>query len=333
MSSGPASRQGAGAGRFVDVHHHQVPRHYRSELERRGISGAGGRDLPEWSPELSLGVMDRHGIQAAVLSISAPGTHFGDDAAARSLARRCNEESAALAERHPDRFGWFAALPMPDADGSTEEAVYALDELGADGIVLLSSNNDGSYLGDSRFDDLMAELDRRSAVVFVHPCEPAFLSQVAVAIPAFAMEFTFDTTRAAFNLAYTGTLDRHPNVAFILSHAGGTVPYLTGRFDLLWFTDEALAERAPRGGSAYMASMYYDTALSANPHALSSLTRLVGTDHICFGSDFPFAPELATEVSVAGIDRYELDATGRADVERRTALALLPRLARAIEAA
>lgn len=270
--------------------------------------------------------MDRNGIAAAVLSVSAPGTHFGDAAAARELTRRCNEASAELVAARPDRFGFFASLPLPDADGAAAEVAYALDELGADGVVLLSSHSDGSYLGDPRFDDVMAELDRRAAVAFVHPVVPAFSERIDHGIPAFAMEFTFDTTRAAFNLVFTGAVARYPRIRFVLSHAGGTVPYLAGRFDLLWFTDEALVERAPKGGTAYLRTMYYDTALSANPHALSSLTELVGADRILFGSDYPFAPELATQVSVAGLADFPFEARDRAMVDRTNALGLLPAL-------
>ena len=311
----------------IDVHHHTIPPVFREQLLSRGVVEAGGRDLPDWSADLSLGVMDRNGIATSVLSVSAPGVHFGDDAAARDLARRCNEASAELVAARPDRFGFFASVPLPDADGAAAEVAYALDELGADGIVLMSSHHDGSYLGDPRFDGVLAELDRRSAVAFVHPVEPAFAGRVRLDIPAFAMEFTFDTTRAACNLAFTGALERYPNVRFVLSHAGGTVPYLVGRFDLLWFTDDALVERAPRGGRAYLRDLYYDTALSANPHALSSLTELVGADHVLFGSDYPFAPELATQLTVQGVADWPFG-DDRAGVERGNALDLLPSVAR-----
>jgi predicted TIM-barrel fold metal-dependent hydrolase len=316
----------------IDVHHHQIPDLYRSALSAQSIASAGGRDLPVWSAEASLAVMDANGIACSVLSISTPGTHFGDDAAARDLARRCNEYSAELVSRHPTRFGFFATVPLPDVDGALAEVRYAFDELGADGVVLLSSNHDGSYLGDPRFEELMSELDRRDAVVFIHPAEPSFFERVPVAIPAFAMEFTFDTTRAAFNLVYTGTTERYPNVRYILSHAGGTVPYLVARFDLLWFTDDDLAARAPKGGSSYLREMYYDTALSANPHALSSLSQLVGADHVLFGSDYPFAPEVVTTMTVDGLARSAFTDDERLGVERTNALALFPALARRLGA-
>lgn len=316
----------------IDVHHHHIQDHYRNVLRDMSIGEAGGRELPPWSGELSLGVMDRHGIAMSVLSLSTPGTHFGDDGAARVLARRCNEESAELVRTHPTRFGFFATVPLPDVDGAIAEAVYALDELGADGIVLLSSHSDGSYLGDPRFDDLLAELDRRGTTVFVHPVEPVFNGDIQVSIPTFAMEFTFDTTRAAFNLAYTGAAEKFPRVKYVLSHAGGTVPYLVARFDLLWFTDDDLAARAPQGGSTYLKSMYFDTALSANPHALSSLSQLVGADHILFGSDYPFAPEIVTGMTVDGLAASAYSADELTAIERTNALQLLPTVARRLGA-
>jgi 6-methylsalicylate decarboxylase len=310
---------------WIDVHHHLLPPHYAAEIDAAGYGEVAGVERPDWSPEISLGVMDRNGIDVAITSISAPGVHLGDDAKARSLARRCNETSAQLVVDHPTRFGSFACLPLPDLDGALVEAAYALDELGADGLVLLSSHSDGSYLGDPRFDELLAELDRRRTTVFVHPAIPTIAAHIQVDIPVFAMEFTFDTTRAAFNLAYTGALERFPNITWILSHAGGTVPYLAGRFSLLWVREPELVERAPAGALEYLSRLYYDTALSTNPNALASLAELVGWDHVLFGSDFPFAPELATTLSVMSLNEDQrFDDAERALIKRENARRLFP---------
>jgi len=289
-------------GGWIDLHHHLLPPPLLEEMGDAAVTEVAGRALPKWSPEISLGVMDRVGIERAVLSVSATGVHFGDDGRARRLARACNDYGAGVVADSPGRFGYFASLPLPDVDGSLEELGRAFDVLGVDGLVLQSSNSDGSYLGDPRFDPVLAELDRHHAVVFVHPAVPVSSSGLALDIPAFGLEFTFDTTRAAFNLAYTGALERFPKITWVLAHAGGTVPFLVGRFSLLWVIDDELAERAPQGAVAYMARLYYDTALSANPHALSSLAELVGWDHVVFGSDFPFAPELAAQLSVMSLD-------------------------------
>ena len=313
------------AGR-IDVHHHQFNDVYRRALAEHSYDNVGGIPAPAWDIPRALEQMDGNGISAAVLSVSAPGVHFGDDRAARSLSRHCNEWSADACRTDPSRFGFFAVLPMPDVEGSLAEIEYAFDVLGADGVVLMSSHLDGTYLGDPRFDPVMAELDRRGSIAFVHPQVPTTGVAPNVTIPVFAMDFTFDTTRAVFNLVFNGTIESFPRIRFILAHAGGTVPYLAWRFGLIWSPGSDLAARAPKGAIHYLRSFWYDTALSATPQAFGSLLQLVGPERILFGSDFPFAPEPITRASVAGIERSELlDDRARSAIERDSALALFPR--------
>jgi len=310
----------------IDVHHHILPAEYVSALAGMGITGGGGIPFPRWSVEAALCLMDRHGIEAAVTSISSPGVHFGDAAAARDLARRCNEISARLVADHPGRFGAFATLPLPDVDGALRELEYALDTLEMDGVVLLASQHDGRVLGDAAFDVLFAELDRRRAVVFVHPTIPKSSETIPIDVPGFAAEFTFDTSRAILNLVWSGTAERCPNVRLIFSHAGGTAPFLAWRWSLLDFLP-GTSERAPRGVMHYLRQFFYDTALSANPHALRSLCELVPPTQILFGTDFPFAPELITQASIEGVERYDgFDDGARRAIERANTLSLLPAL-------
>lgn len=321
------------AAHRIDVHHHIVPSDYVAALAGLGISAGGGMPFPRWDPASTLEMLDRQGIAAAVTSISTPGVHFGDAGFARDLARRCNETSARLVADHPTRFGAFAILPLPDVKHALAELEYALDELELDGVVLLSSQSDGRYLGDPRFDELMAELERRAAVVFVHPTVPVTSQAIRLDIPGFIAEFTFDTTRAALNLVWTGTAERCPNVRFLLSHAGGTTPFLAVRAGGMALSPE-FRERAPKGVAHYLARFYYDTALSAVPNALRSLQELVGPEQILFGSDFPFAPEPIARASIEGLARYDgFDDAARRAIERDNALALLPRLAARLGAA
>ena len=210
----------------IDVHHHIAPPLYRAELVARKV---GPRHMLDWTPESSLADMDRSGIATAVTSITEPGVRLGDDAATRILARQCNEYAARLGADYPGRFGFFASLPLPDIEASLGEIEYSLDVLKADGILLYTSYGT-TYLGASELDPVMAELDRRKAVVFTHPRRIDCLQDIIPDVPASTIEFGAEISRAAANLVFGGTTTRYPSIRFILPHAGGTVPFLIERF-------------------------------------------------------------------------------------------------------
>ena len=306
----------------IDVHHHILPSEYVSALASQGITTAGGRPLPEWDVQSTLALMDRHSIATAITSIAEPGIYFGDLSFTRDLARRCNEYSAQLVQAYPQRFGALAILPLPDIDAALRELEYALDTLKLGGVVLLSSV-DGRYPGDPLFDQLFTELNRRGAVVLLHPAVPAINSELKLDLPPFLIEFVFDTTRAVTNLVFSGTLERCPGIRFILAHAGGTIPYLAYRISM----GQIMLPGAPQGVMTYLKQFYYDTALSANPYALCSLQELVDASHILFGSDYPFAPEILTGFTVQGIQNYHgFDEQAQRAIERESALSLFARL-------
>lgn len=336
----------------IDVHHHLLTPEYLEELARVGVVESGGVTFPHWTPEDSLGVLDRAEIQTALLSLSTPGLCFGNAARERAVARALNEFAAESVTRWPKRFGFFATLPLPDVEAALAEMSYALDTLHADGIGLLS-NYAGIYLGDARFDPIFAELDRRAAAVFIHPT--IFTgSEIPVArnagspvptLPGFMLEFVFDTTRAVANLVLSGTLKKYPHVRIILSHAGGTVPFVagkmvsgalytafasrisTGQVTLPREQIEAIRQAFAEDILGQLRSLYYDTALSANIHAFSSLRQLVPASHILLGTDYPFAPEIESGSTAArlatlpGLSEQELR-----DIEGENALKLFPRL-------
>ncbi|MCD0449440.1 amidohydrolase family protein [Actinocorallia sp. API 0066] len=272
----------------IDVHQHMVPPAYAAWLRGHGVHTPGGRALPDWSPQTAIGFMDQNGIATGILSLTAPGVHLGDAAEARLAAREANDYGAQLVADHPDRFGFWAALPLPDVTGAVAEAVRALDTLPAEGVVLLA-NSRGLYLGDTVLDPLMAELNERSATVFVHPAELPGNPPVE-GIPAFAADFLLDTTRAAFNLVKHDVPRRFPNLRFILSHAGGFVPYASHRLAATVFAETG---RDPFAILDDLAGFYFDTALSSSPAALPTLHAFAKPGHILYGSDWPFAPDLA----------------------------------------
>ena len=305
----------------IDVHQHLIPDFYRERLAEAGIGAAGGRALPDWNPYAALELMDLLGIATAILSISTPGTGFLDDPGeAAELARRLNDHSASLAADHNARFGFFATLPMPEAADSAREAARALDELGADGVTLLA-NNQGGYLGAAGQDELWQALDEREAVVFVHPAE---LPAPAVdGIPPFAADFLLDTTRAAYLLVRNGIVRQYPHIRFILSHAGGFVPYASHRMAI---TIAGERGRSPLDVLEDFRGFYFDTALSSSPAALPTLLAFARPGHVLFGSDWPFAPASAGQYFTAGLNA-SIDAATLAAVNRTNAEALFPRLA------
>jgi 6-methylsalicylate decarboxylase len=318
----------------IDVHHHALPPVYMEALERLGIKqgGAAGVPFPEdWSPAASLALMDSKGIQAAVVSIASPGVWMGGARTARDLARRNNEYLAGMVADHPTRFGAFAVVPLPDVEAAVGEAVYALDTLGADGVGLLASTED-RYLGDPRYEELMQELDRRSAVVFVHPHLHSSSRQLGLGIPETLFEFVVDTSRAALNLVLSGTMERYPNIRWILAHAGGTVPFLAWRWALA-DTAPRFREVAPKGVVHYLRQLYFETALSVSPFAMKPALDLGGPGRLVFGSDFPFAHGKVVDFEIDSLDALPVfdDAT-RAAMEHGNALALFPKLAARIAA-
>jgi 6-methylsalicylate decarboxylase len=309
----------------VDVHHHILPEFfYRATNDAH--NPVGGIAPQAWSTETALSFMDDAGIDVAITSISTPGVHMGDNAAARALARRCNEFAAELMRSKPDRFGGFACMPLPDVDGTLEELAYALDVLKLEGVVLFS-NSRGVYLGDERFRTVFAELERRKAVVFVHPTSSPDPAAHGLGLPDSLIDFTADTTRAVAKLHYSNTFARTPNVKYILSHAGGTIPYLTSRFAIVDAMN-VIPGAEERGTAAdTFRRLYWDTALSWSDPVLQMLRSIVGIDRVLYGSDFPYLRRDLAVGSVRAIAQTNVLHDGEHQaVLAGTASRLIPRL-------
>jgi 6-methylsalicylate decarboxylase len=314
---------------LIDVHHHIVPKEYVEYLSKVGINSSLGRGFPEWDVMKDLEVMDQNGISTAIVSISAPGVYFKDNARpleiARDLSRQMNDLCAELIRDHPGRFGAFATLPLPDVDAALKELSYALDVLKLDGVTLLS-NYDGYYLGNQRFDPLLCELNRRKAVVFIHPCTPPGMEASHLGFPEMMFDVCFDTTRTAYSLVLEGAVKKYPDIRFILAHAGGTVPYLAGRVKMAAAFGTRFKDAIPDGLEFYLKKFYYDTALSAFPYAFASLNALAGSSKIVFGTDYPFALPVAVSFTINGITGYAgFNAKDLLAIEKENVKNLLPR--------
>lgn len=306
---------------LVDVHHHFVPPFYLEENREAIVASWGGTLSPPWSgwtPAKSLEAMDRNGISRSILSLSSPGVWLGDASAARRLARRVNEYAADLRRDHPRRYGMFASLPLPDTEGSLREAEHALDVLKADGVALLTSY-DENWLGDESFQPVLEELNRRKAVVFVHPTIPRSCRALQSAVRPVVTEIPQETSRAIANLLYTGTLSRLRDIRFIFPHAGGAMPITYGR--LVQFAPRELAQAGPGGIDVELRRLHYDIAATAYAPAIAALRSLVPTTQVLFGTDFPFAP---AESTASGMGELGFSGRELAAIGRENARALLP---------
>jgi len=319
MGPAPAAPNlSATAGR-IDVHHHVSPPSW--------VSAARGRIDPlasNWTVQRSLDDMDRAGIASSVVSITTPGVVMSgmQPAAMRQLARECNEFSARLAADHRGRFGFFAALPMLDTEGSLREIAYSLDVLKADGIGLLTSYGD-KWLGDPAFFPIMEELNRRKVVVYTHPTAANCCTALQAKVPPVMIEFGTDTTRTIASILFDGNARRFRDIRWIFSHAGGTMPFLVERFVRHPLLVPSSAPLFPDGVAAELKRFYYDTAQAANPAAMSALTKVVPTSQVVFGSDYPYRTSLdhVNGIRTAGV--FSPAEIGM--IERGTALTLLPR--------
>ncbi|MEU3297004.1 amidohydrolase family protein [Streptomyces longwoodensis] len=287
---------------LIDVHAHFVTDSYVSAARSAGIEHPDGMPgWPTWTVEQHLDLMERAGIEKSYLSVSSPGVHFGDDAAARALAREVNTFGTQVRTEHPQRFGHFASLPLPDIEGSLAEAARALDDLGADGVAV-ETNHHGMYLGDPRLEPLWEDLDRRRAVVFVHPTSPPHADDLALNRPRPMLEFLFDTARAASDLLFRGVITRHSRIRWILTHGGGVLPLLADRMELF---RTLLGGGGPEGAASVveqLSHLWYDMAGTPFPRQIPALDAVFGTERLLYGSDYCWTPADAALAQAASVD-------------------------------
>ena len=301
----------------VDVHHHLVYPGYLDEIGQTR-SGSGFK----WTPEMSIEDMDKSGIAVSMLSLIQPGTAVPEGEKARNIARRSNEYCAQLVRDHPGRFGSFAMLPLLDADGSLKEIEYALDTLKAGGIGLMTSYQD-KYLGDPAFVPVWEELNRRKAVVYTHPLTPDCCRNTVKGLPAGVIEYATDTTRTIASLVFSGTAARYPDIRWIFSHGGGTMPFLLSRFTREEAVMKEREQRLPRGFLYELKKFYYDTAQANHAGALAALVRVIPVTQVLYGSDFPFRP--GGEAN-EGLAQFHFKPRDLRAIDRDNAIRLLPSL-------
>jgi predicted TIM-barrel fold metal-dependent hydrolase len=302
----------------IDVHHHLM---YPGYLDEVGGRRAGSTF--KWSPQMSLEDMDKSGIALSVLSLIQPSAVAADVEKGRRIARASNEYGAQLARDHKGRFASFATLPLLDTDGSLKEIAYALDTLKADGVALMTSYQE-KYLGDASFSPVWEELNRRRAVVYTHPLSPDCCRNIKSEVPPAVVEYATDTTRTIASVVFSGTAARYPDIRWIFSHSGGTMPFLLSRFTRQEVDMKERAKQAmPNGVMHELRKFHYDTAQGNHAGALAALMKVVTPSQVLFGTDFPFR-DGAEEIG--GLSAFQFRPEDLRAIERDNALKLIPTL-------
>jgi 6-methylsalicylate decarboxylase len=320
MLPGELMAQAGAKAHRIDVHHHLAYPGYLDEVagQRRG----GGAGL-KWSPAMSIEEMDKSGIAVSILSLIQPSASVADPEKRRSIARKSNDYAAQLVRDHPRRFGSFASLPLVDTDASLKEIEYAFGALKAEGIGLMTSYQD-KYLGDEAFAPVWEELNRRKAVVYTHPLTPDCCRNTVKDLPPGVVEYATDTTRTIASLVFSGTASRYPDIRWIFSHSGGTMPFLLSRFTRHELEmKERAKERMPKGVMYELQKFHYDTAQGNHSGALAALMKIVTPSQVLYGTDFPFR-DGAEEIG--GLSAFRFNPRDLLAIERENALKLLPAL-------
>jgi predicted TIM-barrel fold metal-dependent hydrolase len=307
----------------IDVHAHVVPPFYVRAVEEAGHRASVSAGYPAWTPELALDFMGQHDIGYAVNSISPPGVYFGDQGKAQALARRCNDYLAELMRDYPAMFGAIGILPLPNVELALHEIDYIYDTLELDGVVLFASYGT-SFLGDPVLDPVLAALDARDAVVFVHPnSHPSSLS-LGMNLPTFLVEFPLATTRAAANLIFSGALERYSRIKFILAHFGGAVPYLAWRLSMAPLIDARFKAYTQARVTELVRSFWFESAQASGPAVVAALGEAADPQRLLFGTDWPYCPPGVT--AAGDVTLAASDLTSQAALRANT-IRLFPRLA------
>ena len=306
-------------GGAIDVHHHHQP----PGLAGGGGGGAKGKGKgkggPGWTPALSLEQMDKFGIATSILSMTQMGDILYDGTEkGRAAVRTGNEYGAKMMQENPKRFGLFASVPLPDIEGCLKEIEYAYDTLKCDGIGIYSNDNGNRWPGDPYYEPMYQELNRRKAIVFIHPLAPKCCANLNDSVPFSMNEFDFDVTRCISSLLVNGVLHRYPDVRFIVPHSGGTVPILAGRIKDRFPNDAKHAEYIPDGVWPALQKLHYECAHGTYPMQLAALTKFVPASQLLFGTDFSPEPIETTvnELPTSGLSREVLQAMERGNAEK-----------------
>jgi len=288
--------------RIVDFHNHYYPPEYVTALERAesavkvtydadgnpcvhypgdyNILVPGHRDI-----EFRQRVLDEHGVATQVLTFTTPGVHVEAPGVAVAMARQINDAFARVVAERRGRFTALATLPLNDPAASVAELERAMTDLGLPGAMVFSNVNHVA-LADERFHPLWKKADDLGAVIYIHPTDPAGVEAMLDYWLMPLVGFLMDTTLAASTLVFSGVVQRHPRIRWVLTHMGGAIPYLAERLDRGYRAFAECRRHINRPPSEYLRRFYFDT-VNFNPDAVRLAIAFAGADRILAGSDYP----------------------------------------------
>ena len=287
---------------IIDFHNHFYPQEYLEAL-RSGPSNVkvsvdsegnpvlhypgdyntavrGHRDL-EYREE----ILEQHGIDKQILTLTTPGTHVETSQRAVALARLVNDAFAAMAEKRPKRFAALATLPLNEPEASVIELERAYKQLGLKGAMIFSNVN-GVPLSEKRFWPLYEKAEELGAVLFIHPTNPVSVEGMHDFWLTPLVGFMFDTTLAAAGLVFSGVVERFPRLNWVLAHLGGAIPYIAERLDRGFHAFRECRANIRKPPSEYLKHFYYDT-VNFDAGSLQNAIQFAGASHLLAGSDYP----------------------------------------------
>jgi len=279
----------ASAQGVIDVHSHIITPEFLLSLSTEGKLMDEGFPLPAYDAEKHLQWMDETGVHTSVLTMAAP------QPSSALAIRQTNEAAAKLKREHPGRFMFCAALPLPNVNSAIDEAIYALDTLDADGIKL-ATNVDGQYLGSPELDTLFSVLNKRQALVILHPhCPEPVNHDVMWQTPLAMQEYLSETTRAVANMITRNVLARYPQLKVVVPHCGAYLPLAVPRMKSLAPVMQKNNMVGEIDWEANLAALYYDLAGAHSPEVIRMMLSITTPDHLLYGSDYPYvAPQVLT---------------------------------------
>jgi aminocarboxymuconate-semialdehyde decarboxylase len=285
----------------IDVHNHYYPPEYLDAVKKgpahvRLDYGDDGNPRLHYPGDYNIlvpghrdldyreQVLRDHGVDVQMFTFTTPGVHFEEAPTAVTMARDVNDAYGREVKRRR-HFTALATLPLNDPAASVRELERAMGEHGLRGAMVFSNVN-GTPLADPVYEPLWKKAHELNALIYIHPAHPASVQGMEEYWLTALVGFLFDTTLAAAHLVFAGIPERYPQIAWMLTHMGGALPYLAERCDRGYEAFADCRRNISKPPSDYFKQFYYDT-VNFNPDAINFAIAFAGVEHIVAGSDYP----------------------------------------------